>query len=431
MTMNFGFIKEVEIKGGSLVVGLDIGSTKICAVVGEESVGNQAHVRGMKEKGVNIIGVGTASSKGIKKGVITNIESIVDSIKEAVQNAEAMAGIEIKAVHMGITGGHIGCLSSHGVIAVKEKEIRQREVENVIDAAKAVAIPFDREMLHVIPVGFTVNGQDGITDPRGMGGVRLETNVEIITGDANSVQNLIRACQKAGLEVIDVVFQPLASAEAVLTQDEKDLGVAVIDIGGGITDLALYYEGNICSTSVLAIGGNNFTNDIAIGLRMPTREAEKIKRTHGCSMISLVESDEEIEIRHENGKSGRKIPRGYLVEILQPRAEELFSLVKKEITDKGFHKNMNSGVVLTGGAALMEGMDVMAENILELPVRIGKPVCPGSAENVVGSPVYAAGVGLALYGMGEEMTEEGPGSGSILTGIKTRMMGWVGGVLNL
>jgi cell division protein FtsA len=429
MTMNFGFIKEVEIKGGSLVVGLDVGSTKICAVVGEESAGNGDHFQRMKGRGVNIIGVGTASSKGIKKGVVTNIESIVDSIKEAVQKAEAMAGIEIKAVHMGITGGHIGCLSSHGVIAVKEKEIGQREVDNVIDAAKAVAIPFDREMLHVIPVGFTVNDQDGITDPRGMGGVRLETNVEIITGDANSVQNLIRACNKAGLEVIEVVFQPLASAEAVISQDEKDLGVAVIDIGGGITDLALYYEGSICSTSVLAIGGNNFTNDIAIGLRMPTREAEKIKRTHGCSMISLVDSDEEIEIRHDNGNVCRKIPRSYLVEILQPRAEELFSLVKKEITEKGFHKNMNSGVVLTGGAALMEGMDVMAENILELPVRIGKPVCPGSAE--IGSPVYAAGVGLALYGMEEGMTEEGQGRGNILTGIKTKMRGWVGGVLNL
>ena len=429
MAMNFGFIKEVEIKGGSLVVGLDIGSTKICAVVGEESAGNGDHFQGMKGRGVNIIGIGTASSKGIKKGVVTNIESIVDSIKEAVQKAEAMAGIEIKAVYMGITGGHIGCLSSHGVIAVKEKEIGQRDVDNVIDAAKAVAIPFDREMLHVIPVGFTVNDQDGITDPRGMGGVRLETNVEIITGDANSVQNLIRACNKAGLEVIEVVFQPLASAEAVISQDEKDLGVAVIDIGGGITDLALYYEGNICSTSVLAIGGNNFTNDIAIGLRMPTREAEKIKRAHGCSMISLVDNDEEIEIRHDNGNAGRKIPRSYLVEILQPRAEELFSLVKKEITEKGFHKNMNSGVVLTGGAALMEGMDVMAENILELPVRIGKPVCPGSAE--IGSPVYAAGVGLALYGMEEGMTEEGAGGGSILKGIKTKMRGWVGGVLNL
>ncbi len=427
--MNFGFIKEVEIKGGSLVVGLDVGSTKICAVVGEESAGNGDHFQGMKGRGVNIIGVGTASSKGIKKGVVTNIESVVDSIKEAVQKAEAMAGIEIKAVHMGITGGHIGSLSSHGVIAVKEKEIGQREVDNVIDAAKAVAIPFDREMLHVIPVGFTVNDQDGITDPRGMGGVRLETNVEIITGDANSVQNLIRACNKAGLEVLEVVFQPLASAEAVISQDEKDLGVAVIDIGGGITDLALYYEGSICSTSVLAIGGNNFTNDIAIGLRMPTLEAEKIKRTYGCSMISLVDSDEEIEIRHDNGNAGRKIPRSYLVEILQPRAEELFSLVKKEIAEKGFHKNMNSGVVLTGGAALMEGMDVMAENILELPVRIGKPVCPGSAE--IGSPVYAAGVGLALYGMDQGMAEEGQRRGNILTGIKTKMRDWVGGVLNL
>lgn len=428
MTMNFGFIKELETHSGSLVVGLDIGTTKICVVVAEVSAGSNEHFNGFNGRDINILGIGTALSRGIKKGVVTNIENVVDSIKEAVQKAETMAGIDIKAVHMGITGGHIDCLSSHGVIAVKEKEIGQREVDSVIDAAKAVAIPFDREMLHVIPVGFTVNGQDGITDPRGMGGVRLETNVQIITGDATSIQNLIRGCRKAGLEVVDVVFQPLASAEAVLTQDEKDLGVAVIDIGGGTTDLAIFYEGNIYNTAVTAIGGNNFTNDIAIGLRIPTREAEIIKRRHGCSMMSMVNGDEEIEIRHDNGRISRKIPRAYLVEILQPRAEELFNLMKEEIMGKGFHKNMNSGVVLTGGAVLMEGMDVMAENILELPVRIGKPVCAGSSVDVIKSPEYVTGVGLALYGLDEFITEDGPGSGNIFSGIRTKMKGWVGGI---
>ncbi len=426
--MNFGFIKEMEVSNGSLVVGLDIGTTKICAVVAEVSSEGNGHFNVSNVRDVNILGIGTALSKGIKKGVVTNIENVVGSIKEAVQKAETMAGIDIKAVHMGITGGHIDCLTSHGVIAVKEKEIGQREVNNVIDAAKAVAIPFDREMLHVIPVGFTVNGQDGITDPRGMGGVRLETNVQIITGDARSIQNLISGCRKAGLEVVDVVFQPLASAEAVLSQDEKDLGVAVIDIGGGTTDLAIFHEGSICSTAVTAIGGNNFTNDIAIGLRIPTHEAEIIKRSHGCSMMSMVNGDEEIEIRHDIGRVSRKIPRAYLVEILQPRAEELFSLMKEEITGKGFHKHMNSGVVLTGGAALMEGMDVMAENILELPVRIGKSVCTGSSEDIIKSPEYATGVGLALYGLDEFITEDGPGNGNIFSGITTKMKGWVAGI---
>jgi cell division protein FtsA len=419
-----GLLKNKSVKNEKLVVGLDVGTTKICAVVGEVSAAGGMNDRG-RAFGLNIVGVGMAASRGIKKGVITNIEHAAESIREAVKEAETAAGIDIKDVYTGITGAHIGCLSSQGVIAVKEKEIGQKEVNSVIDAARAVALPFDREMLHVIPVGYTVNGQNGITDPRGMGGVRLETSVRIITGAATSVQNLIRSCEKAGLEVLDVVFQPLASAGTVLTPDEKELGVALVDIGGGTTDIALFHEGNICHAAVLAIGGNNFTNDVAVGLRMPAQEAENLKKKHGCSMLNMVKEDEEIEIRLAGGSISRSIPRSYIVEILQPRAEELFSLVKKEIMEKGFHTQMNSGVVLTGGAVLMQGLDVMAENILELPVRIGAPGGVEGPADVIASPVYATGAGLALYGAEEAMMEEGFGNGRVLHGIKNRMQGWL------
>ncbi len=421
--MHFGFMKDISLKNNNLVVGLDVGTTKVCVVVGEAGPAGKTDERGLGS-GLNIIGIGKALSRGIKKGVITNIENTADAIREAVREAETAAGIDIKAVYTGITGAHIGCLSSHGVIAVKEKEIGQKEVDSVIDAARAIALPFDREMLHVIPTGYTVNGQNGITDPRGMGGVRLETDVRIITGAATSIQNLIRSCQKAGLEVIDVILQPLASAEAVLTHDEQELGVAVIDIGGGTADLMLFHEGNICHAAVLPIGGNNFTNDVAVGLRIPAQEAEILKIKYGCTMLSMVRDDEEIEVGHTGGKIIRKIPRSYLVEILQPRAEELFGLLKKEIMENDFHKHMNSGVVLTGGAVLMKGMDVMAENMLELPVRIGAFGGVEGPSDIINNPVYSTGVGLALYGAEKEMMEQGSNNGKLLNGIKSKMQGW-------
>jgi len=348
----------------------------------------------------------------------------VDSISEAVREAETAAGVDIKAVHISISGVHIGCLSSHGVIAVKEKEIGFREVEHVIEAARAVALPLDREILHVVPSGFIVDGQNGITDPRGMAGVRLETNVKIITGAAANVQNLIRSCEKAGLDVTGIVFQPLASAAAVLTQDEKDLGVAVIDIGGGTTDMAFYYDGSICHSAVLAVGGNNFTNDVAVGLRTPAQEAERIKKRHGCVMISCIKGDEEIEVGFADGKLFRNIPRRHLVEILQPRAEELFGLLKDEITAGGFQKIINSGVVLTGGSALMEGMDTMAENILELPVRIGMPSGFEGADEMKGDPSFAAAAGLAMYCAEEGLSVPGFSNGGMMTGMKAKVKGW-------
>jgi len=438
--MYFGFVKDTALKKDHLVVGLDIGTTRICAVVAEVPSVQQQVKRGffnMGKKadalpegdlhgpgsGINIIGVGRAPSRGIKKGVITNIESTVDSIVEAVQEAETSAGVEIKSVHISMSGAHIGCLSSHGVIAVKGKEIGPREVDHVIEAAKAVAIPFDREILHVLPSGFIVDGQGGITDPRGMAGVRLETNVKIITGAAASIQNLIRSCEKAGLDVTGVVFQPLASAAAVLTQDEKDLGVAVIDIGGGTTDMAFYYDGSICHAAVLAVGGNNFTNDVAVGLRTPAQEAERIKKKHGCVMVSCIKGDEEIEVGSADGKLFRSIPRSHLVEILQPRAEELFGLIKDEMSAGGFQKIINSGVVLTGGAAAMEGMAAMAENILELPVRIGTPTGFDGADDMKGDPSFAAAGGLAIYCAEESLSVQGfNNSGAI--GVRAKVKGW-------
>lgn len=448
--MHLGFIKEVSMKSDKLIVGLDIGTNNVCALVGEVSDIRQAGERNLSvsanymhrmhetplfnqlaERGVSIIGVGTAVSRGIRKGEVCSMESAADSIRKAIQEAGEMAGVDIKAVHLGITGRHIDCLSSHGVIAVKDNEIGRKDVESVIEAAKAVAIPFDREILHVIPVGFSVNGQNGITDPVGMGGVRLETNVQIITGTATSVKNLIKTCHRAGVEVIDIMFQPLASANAVLTEDEKNLGVVVVDIGAGTTDIAIFQEGTICYSAVLAVGGNNFTNDLAIGLRIPTVEAENIKKTFGCSMISMIKEDEFLNVGNDDRKLFKKIPRRYLVEILQPRAEELFGIVKDEIMDKGFYRNLNSGVVLTGGSVLMEGMDVMAENILELPVRIGIPAGVRSVKDDIYSPEFAAAAGLVIYGAEECLSGEDSDNSRVFAGLKAKMKGFMEGIFRL
>jgi cell division protein FtsA len=443
--MNFGFIKEIKVKNSSLVVALDIGTTKVCAVVGEVNAASEPEersrydrrnrsakwrelsgLRGPGQGEITIIGVGSSPSRGIKKGDVISMEGIVDSIRHAVREAGIMAGVEIRGVHLGITGRHVNCISSHGVIALKEDEIGQKDIDSVIEAAKAVAIPFDREMLHVIPAGFSVNGQSGITDPLGMGGVRLETDVQIITAASTSVQNLVRSCEKAGLEVTDVIFQPLASAMSVLTEDEKNLGVAVIDIGGGTTDIALFQDGNIFYSSVMALGGNNFTNDLAIGLRISTREAEEIKKSYGSSHLAMIKEDEHLEIGQADERVLKKIPRSYLVEILQPRAEELFSLVRDDIIRNGHYKQLNSGVVLTGGAVLMEGMDVMAENILELPVRIGRPGSIDGMTDDLSNPASAAAFGVVQYAAKECLAEEENDSGNLLAGITTKMKGWVG-----
>lgn len=419
-------------KRGRLIVGLDVGTAKICALVGEvasvKKTGGSLLSVGTDNWGVDIIGIGSAPSKGLKKGVVVNIEETVESIKKAVEDAEVMAGVDIKAVCVNVGGGHISIFPSHGVIAVKEREIGQQEINRVVDAARAVAIPLDREVLHVIPRGFIVDGQNGINDPRGMSGVRLEAEVQIMTGAAPSVQNLIKSCQKAELNVVDIVFEPLASAEATLTQEEKDLGVGIVDIGGGTTDIALFHEGSICHIAVLNVGGNNFTNDVAIGLRTPASEAERIKKKYGCSMISMVKQGEEIAITYPGDRPDRKVPRQHLIEILQPRAEELFYLIKEELVKSGFYGFMTSGIVLTGGAALMQGMDVMAENILELPVRIGNPRGIGGITDIVCTPMYATGVGLVLYGAKEIIAEQKFSNAGVFEGITTKIKELVRGI---
>ena len=379
---------------GDLIAGLDAGSTKICVVVGE-----------IRENGVDIIGIGEVPSAGIKKGVVVDIENAAQAISRAVEEAEAMTGVEIKAVYAGIAESRINSFLSNGVIAVKDKEIGPRDIERVMDAARAMPLPVNKEVLHVIPTGFTVDGQNGINDPRGMTGVRLEVKVQIVTAAVTSVQNLLKSCQRAGLSVIDIIFEPFASAGAVLLDGEKDVGAGVVDIGGGTTGLTLFCGGSLCHTSVLSIGGGNFTNDVAIGLRTQTPEAERIKKNYGCTLMSMINPGEEVEITYAGDKPGRTVPRQHLIEILQPRAEELFSLVKEEIRKSGYYNTLASGVVLTGGAALMNGMETIAENILELPVRVGMPKGIAEGAGIVSSPAYAAGAGLVLYGAREIMRE--------------------------
>jgi len=374
-------------KHEKLLVGLDIGTTKICVIVGEI----------VEDKRIDIIGIGTHPSKGLKKGMVINIDSTVESVKRAIEEAEMMAGVEINSVYTGIAGGHIQGLNGKGVIAVKEGEISKSDIERVLDAAKVVSIPIDRSILHVIPQEFIVDGQDGIRDPLGMSGARLEVCVHIITGAVTSAQNIVKCVNKAGLEMMDIILQPLASSEAVLTPEEKDLGVMVVDIGGGTTDMAIFVEGAVRHTAVLPIGGNHITNDIAIGLRTPPLEAEKLKIRYGCALTDMVKENETIEVPSVGGRAPRIMSRQLLSEIIEPRAEEIFTLVAAEIEKAGFAEKIPSGVVLTGGSSLTPGMVDLCEQILNLSTRIGTPSNMGGLIDIVRSPMYATGVGLLIY----------------------------------
>ncbi len=391
-------MKEVKglAKKENIIVGLDVGTTKICAVVGEVVEGNK----------IDIIGIGTSPSKGLRKGVVTNIESTVESIKKAVEEAELMAGVEINSVYAGIAGGHIKSFNSRGVIAIKNKEVTHADINRVIDAARAVAIPLDREVLHVIPQEFIIDEQDGIKEPLGMSGVRLEAEVHIVTGAVTSAQNIIKSVNRAGLHVIDIILQPIASSEAVLTSDEKELGVAVVDIGGGTTDIATFVNGSLWHTAVLGIGGNHLTNDVAVGLRTPASEAEKIKVKYGCALTSLVKEDETIEVPSVGGRPPRIVSRQVLSEIIEPRAEEIFSLVQRELKKTGYEELVASGAVITGGAAIMEGMTEVAERVMDMPVRRGMPSNIGGLVDVVSNPMFATGVGLILYAVKDHEKKE-------------------------
>ena len=374
-------------KRENIVVGLDIGTTKICAIVAEVSDG-----------GVDIVGIGTHPSKGLRKGVVINIDATVESIRKAVEEAELMAGVEINSVYCGIAGSHIRGFNSHGIVAVKNREVSENDMKRVIDAARAVAIPMDREIIHVLPQEFIVDEQDGIMEPLGMSGVRLEAKVHIVTGAVTSAQNIIRCCNRTGLEVNDIVLEQLAASEAVLIPDEKELGVALADIGGGTTDLVVFSQGAVRQTAVFGLGGNHLTNDIAVGLRTPLVESEKIKIKYGCALTSMVKKEEMIEVPSVGGRRARVLSRQILAEIIEPRMEEIFTLVHREILKSGYENLIPSGVVLTGGTASLEGLPELVEQIFNLPVRRGYPSGIGGLMDVVNNPMYAAGVGLVLYG---------------------------------
>jgi cell division protein FtsA len=371
----------------NLLVGLDIGTSKVVAIVGEVQADGT----------LQVIGIGSHPSRGLKKGVVVNIESTVQSIQRAVEEAELMAGCEIHSVYAGIAGSHVRSLNSHGIVAIKDKEVVQGDVERVIDAAKAVAIPADQKILHVLPQEYIIDSQEGIRDPIGMSGVRLEAKVHIVTGADSAAQNIVKCVQRCGLAVDDVVLEQLASSFAVLTEDEKDLGVCLVDIGGGTTDIAVFGGGAIRHTAVIPIAGDQVTNDIAVSMRTPTQYAEDIKLKYACALSQLANPDETIEVPSVGDRPPRRLARQTLAEIVEPRYEELFALIRDELRRSGLEETVATGIVLTGGTAKMEGAIELAEEVFHMPVRLGIPQYVTGLTEVVGNPIHATGVGLLLY----------------------------------
>ena len=371
-----------------LIVGLDIGTSKILAIVGEVSPTGE----------IEVIGVGHHISRGLKKGVVVNIESTVQSIQRAVEEAELMAGCQIHSVYAGIAGSHINSFNSHGIVAIKDKEVGASDVDRVIEAARALAIPADQKILHVIPQEFIIDKQEGIREPVGMSGVRLEAKVHIITGAVSAAQNIIKCVRRCGLEVDDIILEQLASSISVLTDDEKELGVCLVDIGGGTTDISVFTDGAIRHTAVIPIAGDQVTNDIAVALRTPTQHAEDIKKKYGCALTQLAGSDESIEVPGVGERAPRQLSRQTLTEVIEPRMEELFGLVQAELRRSGFEDVIGSGIVLTGGSSKLEGMIELAEEVFHMPVRLGVPQFIGGLISVVQNPIYSTGVGLVMFG---------------------------------
>lgn len=372
----------------NLIVGLDIGTSKVVAVVG--AVGENGKVE--------VVGFGTYPSRGLKKGVVINIDSTVQSISRAVEEAELMAGCQIRSVYTGIAGGHIRGLNSHGIVAIREKEVESADIERVIDAAKAVAIPADQKILHILPQEFVIDNQEGIREPIGMSGVRLEAKVHLVTGAVSAAQNIVKCVERCGLSVDDIILEPLASSYAVLTDDEKELGVCLVDVGGGTTDIAVFTEGAIRHTAVIPIAGDQVTNDIAIALRTPTQNAEEIKIRYACALKQLASPEDAIEVYMVGNRPARRLSRQTLVEVVEPRYEELFTLVQAELRRSGFEEMVAAGIVLTGGAAKMDGVVELAEEVFHTPVRLGFPQNIRGIPEVVQNPIYSTGVGLLLYG---------------------------------
>jgi cell division protein FtsA len=402
-------------KKHSIVVGLDIGTSKVCAVIGE-----------MTEHGVEVIGIGSQLSQGLRKGVVINIEATVSAIKKAIDEAGLMAGCEINTVITGIAGGHIKSFNSHGIVAVKNKEVSQRDLERVIDAAKAVAIPMDQEILHILPQDYIIDDQDGIKEPLGMSGVRLEARVHIVTGAMTATQNVIKCCNRTGLNVADLVLMPLASAEAVLSEEEREVGVAIVDMGSGTTDINVFHGGTVKHTAVLPIGGNHVTSDIAAGLRTPFADAERIKLRFGMAKAEMVADDERVEVPSAAGKSERTVSRQILCEIIEPRMDEVFQLVRREIAKSGYEEWLASGVVMTGGGMMLPGAIEMAEQTFGIPTRIGTPKQIDGLVDIISSPIYAAGVGLVIYGLKRQEHVFWRGrDGTILSRVKHRMSDWL------
>ncbi|HKQ30389.1 MAG TPA: cell division protein FtsA [Burkholderiales bacterium] len=371
-----------------LIVGLDIGTSKVLAIVGEQNANGE----------LEIIGVGHHPSRGMKKGVVVNIESTVQSIQRAVEEAELMAGCQIHSVYAGIAGSHIRSTNSHGNVAIRDKEVSQFDIDRVIESASAMAIPADQKVLHVLPQEYIIDGQEGIREPIGMSGVRLESRVHIVTGAVSAVQNIVKCVRRCGLEVDDIILEQLASSTSVLTDDEKELGVCLVDIGGGTTDISVYTEGAIRHTAVIPIAGDQVTNDIAVALRTPTPNAEEIKKKYGCALTQLAQREETLEVPSVGDRPPRKLTRQTLAEVVEPRIEELYGLIQAELRRSGFEDVIGSGIVLTGGSAKMEGMIDLAEEVFHMPVRLGLPQYVGGLKGVIQNPIFATGVGLVLHG---------------------------------
>ncbi len=401
----------------NLIVGLDVGTSKVVAIVGEVTPDNQ----------IEIIGIGSHPSRGLKKGVVVNIESTVQSIQRAVEEAELMAGCQIHSVYAGIAGSHIRSLNSHGIVAIKDKEVSPADVDRVIDAARAVAIPADQKILHILPQEFIIDNQEGIREPVGMSGVRLEAKVHMVTGAVSAAQNIIKCVRRCGLEVDDIILEQLASSYAVLTEDEKELGVCLVDIGGGTTDIAVFTDGAIRHTAVIPIAGDQVTNDIAVALRTPTQHAEEIKIKYACALRQLASADESIEVPSVGDRPSRRLARQTLAEVVEPRYEELFTLIHAELRRSGFEDLCAAGVVLTGGSSKMEGVIELSEEIFHMPVRLGIPQYVSGLVDVVRNPIYATGTGLLLFGRQNRRSKSTETLGTGLGGVWRRMKSWFQG----
>ena len=402
----------------NLIVGLDIGTSKVMAIVAEITDDDM----------VEIIGVGSHPSRGMKKGVVVNIESTVQSIQRAVEEAELMAGCEIHSVYAGIAGSHVKSLNSHGIASISDKEVTQGDVDRVIDAARAVAIPADQRILHILPQEFIIDEQEGVREPIGMFGVRLQAKVHMVTGALSAVQNIVKCVNRCGLEVDDVVLEQLASSHAVLTQDERELGVCLVDIGGGTTDMAVFTEGAIRHTAVIPIAGDQVTNDIAVALRTPTHHAEEIKLKYACALSQLASSDESIDVPSVGDRPARRLARQTLAEVVEPRYEELFNLVQAELRRSGFEEQIAAGIVLTGGTSRMEGAVDLAEEVFHMPVRLGIPQYVTGLSDVVSNPKCATGVGLLLLGRENMLAGQNRAStGWTLDSLWQRMKSWFEG----